>query len=1275
MAVRSASTPEAGSRAHPLAPYVPRLLAAWSPTAHDPRHMRVTGSLAFVDISGFTQLTERLARKGKVGAEEMSDTLSATFAALLTVARGDDADLVKWGGDAVLLLFHGPDHAARAARSAYRMRHALRTAGRVGTTSGAVTLRMSVGIHSGDLDFFLVGDPAIHRELVISGPGASATAEMEAAAAAGQIGLSAQTAALLPARLLGAGLGGGRLLRSQPPLDDLVVLPRQAGLDPASALPPPIRARLLAGAVQPEHRTIAVAFVQFSGTDALMAADGPAALAQALDDVVRNVQGACAEYDVTFFESDINRDGGKIMLTAGAPHSAGHDEERMLRVARLVMDRAGRLPLRIGVNRGRVFSGDFGPDFRRTFSVKGDAVNLAARVMAKAAPGQVLATTQVVERSATVFRTVQLAPFMVKGKSMPIHAAEVGEIVGSRRDDRIEMPLVGRAEELATLRAALDGARARTGTLVEVVGEPGIGKSRLVEELLADAADVVVVTAPCEEYESSTAYFPFRRLLREVLGIAPDSDSATVAARLTDRVAANAAHLLDWVPLLGVPLDVDLPPTTATRELDEQFRKPRLEAVVCELLEWVLPTPTVLVFDDAHLMDDASADLLRRLASQLDRSPWLVLVTRRDLEAGFVPRAQDHPVTVRPAPLPPEAALTLLHAALDEHPLPAQAVAAMAARAGGNPMFLEALVREAARSGSVAELPESVEGLVTSQIDRLDPEDRAVLRYAAVLGTVVDEDLLVGLLDEHAQRPREGALHRLSGFLLRERSGRLRFRHALMRDVAYEGLPFSRRRVLHDQVGSRIEGGTAAPESHCELLSLHFFHAGRYKKAWHYSVLAGERALEKYANGEAIDFFRRAVESARQCGDVEPTRLAQVLERLGDALFLVGLSQDAVAAYARARRHVRADPVRVATIIEKEVRVDQRLRRFPTSLRRISIALRGLGDRGDSPARVARSLLARRYAFSRYNQGRVDDALHWAETAAREAEDAVDTETLALAYTMLSFVHTSSGRPEPLPYTELALRAYTELGKLAPQAHCLNNLAVQAFTAGRWEHALRLYREAREIFARIGDTASEANVMYNEVELLVRQGRVAEAGALLPDTIRLARVVQDDELLALAMRERARVVAASGRLDEAIALLEQTRARFETLDEPPEVLATQVALATVLLDHGRPQEAAVVLERISADSGPDRAAADPAVALAAGRLARSRGDRAQAREHLEHGLALAERENRRYEQAVLLAELALLLREVAAPGAEQADRAATGLLRSLGIVTSARTSG
>ena len=146
------------------------------------------------------------------------------------------------------------------------------------------------------------------------------------------------------------------------------------------------------------------------------------------------------------------------------------------------------MPVRIGVNRGHVFAGDIGPAYRRTYTVMGDTVNLAARVMAKAEPGQVLVTTEVLERSKVTFATVALEPFMVKGKAKPVQAFELGEIEGVGRDlpavtagDR--PPFVGRERELAVLREGLDGARGGAAASIEVVGEPGIGKSRLLEEV------------------------------------------------------------------------------------------------------------------------------------------------------------------------------------------------------------------------------------------------------------------------------------------------------------------------------------------------------------------------------------------------------------------------------------------------------------------------------------------------------------------------------------------------------------------------------------------------------------------------------------------------------------------------------------------------------------------------------------------------------------------------------------------------------------------------
>ena len=180
---------------------------------------------------------------------------------------------------------------------------------------------------------------------------------------------------------------------------------------------------MLSATREPEHRRVTVAFVHFDGTDALLESAGPQAVADYLDQLVTDVQDAVDRHGVTFLGTDIDHDGGKIILVAGAPSTSGDDEENMLVALREVMDKQRHLEVRVGVNRGPVFVGDIGPSYRRTFTVMGDTVNLAARLMAKAAPGQILATPEVLERSRSEFVATPVAPFYVKGKALPVEGA------------------------------------------------------------------------------------------------------------------------------------------------------------------------------------------------------------------------------------------------------------------------------------------------------------------------------------------------------------------------------------------------------------------------------------------------------------------------------------------------------------------------------------------------------------------------------------------------------------------------------------------------------------------------------------------------------------------------------------------------------------------------------------------------------------------------------------------------------------------------------------
>src|SRR5215831_13548101 len=197
-----------------LAPFVPLLTLEWLRNYPERVWTEVDGTVAFVDISGFTAMSERLSSLGKAGAEEVTDVMNATFAALLQVAYAEGGGLLKFAGDALLLLYQGEEHARRAVRAAFGMRRVLRAIGRPRTSAGAVQLRMHAGIHSGTFNFFLVGES--HRELLVTGPAATRTVEMEAASEAGEILVSPETAAQLDPSTLGEEKGPGFLLQKEP---------------------------------------------------------------------------------------------------------------------------------------------------------------------------------------------------------------------------------------------------------------------------------------------------------------------------------------------------------------------------------------------------------------------------------------------------------------------------------------------------------------------------------------------------------------------------------------------------------------------------------------------------------------------------------------------------------------------------------------------------------------------------------------------------------------------------------------------------------------------------------------------------------------------------------------------------------------------------------------------------------------------------------------------------------------------------------------------------
>lgn len=1139
-----------------LRPYVPELLLGWPA---DVPWQELEGTLVSADISGFTALSERLASLGKEGAETLNLLVSDCFHGMIEDCVGRGGDIIKFGGDALLVWFFGDHHAVRAVSAALAMRSTIRQVRR--TPDGRrVPLGISIGAHSGAHHFVQVVGTV--PDLIVTGPGATATVQAESDAEAGMVLVAPSTAALLPPSWLGSAHGGGVVVvRRRGVPADLSMWPSGQWARPPSAFVPPEQRDTVLAGIANEHRQLAVSFVAFGGADRLVAEGRIDELAVRLQQVTSSISAACARNSTYLLATDVAPDGGKFIVAGGAPIAHGNNEDRLLRTVREVVDADPGLDLHAGVHRGSLYAGDLGSARRRVYTTLGDSMNLAARLSAKAAPGEVVVSRVAMEWSSVEFEVDPLPPFLVKGKAQPIHAGRLGASVGRRRARlSVDGPMVGRVAELQRVLGAVDHAKGGTSAAAVVVGEPGSGTTRLLAEVVERATELGVAAwvARCSPLDRVQGHSVSGDLVRHLLGVPDHVPGDAVIERLAAVGAERFPRSVALLPLLAPVLDADVADTPESLLVPVDLRTARTAQLVVQVVSALVTEPTLLAIDDVHHADEITTAAVGLLCGASVDLPLCTVVTTKtpgEFEAD----------TVELHALDDASMVTLVDRLLADADVSSEIEREIVARSDGNPLFATEIVG-AVLEGS-AGVPDTLDAAIEIRLDRLDPVDRRVLRTAAVLGAEVPLERLGRLLDAGELADHE-RWDRLAEFLERVGPGVVRFRLDAHRRVAYDGLPYRTRRQLHAAVMADLEAD-AGGEPDGDLLTLLAYHAdaaGDEVKAWRFGAAAGRAAVDQGRPGDAARWYRLAWRWKRAAPSSE---LARVAEAAGDSFEVVGEFDLAVDAFGRALA-ATGSPIDRARLLRKRGDVAERAGEYAVARRWYQRAARQLRNvpwstalREQAQLDCARSGLALR-------QSQSDEAWRYANLALAQAERVGDWSTAAHAalmvdnlITQMSWSGVRVSRPDVLGMHQRA-------GDLLGAARWLSNQAVDRYYEGFWDDAVEMYRESAEQCARFGHLASEATALNNIAEIHSDRGRYDEAAALFRTARRSWRAIGYGVGIALVQANLGRLATRTGRVDDGVDLLTESIGRFEALHMPSMTADVRLRLVEHALLHGLP---------------------------------------------------------------------------------------------------------
>ena len=1186
------------------------------------------------DISGSTALGERL------DPEDLRSVLGSYFVALAREIHRRGGIVDKYVGDAVIAVFGVPetreDDAARAVVAAVAMQEAIERENIELQRRYGVQLACRIGIATGRVVGGAIAEDVQATHTVVGAPVALAEA-LESAAALGTVLVSPATRTAARGAIRFAGLERVRPKASS----RLIPAYRVLGLrrdtrelvNVIGAVPTSASLQVTADgthALAEERKVVTVMFADISSSEPLGARMDPTRLRTVLGAYFGVLARAIQHYGGTVDKYI----GDAVMAVFGAPVSHEDDGVRAIRAALEIQRSAKslnttlektygiRIAIRIGVNTGEVVAGLL-PGEVLAYTVTGDAVNTAQRIESAAPPDGVLVSesTLALARNAFVFETVP--PLTLKGKSAPVL---VYRVLGAERraSPRGGPKIVGRERELALLFGHYREALASRGQLVHVCGEAGVGKTRLIAELLSGLSPGTArLRARASSYEQSTPYALVAELVRRMLAISATDDEPTARAALSANhdLASGEAAVTLLLELLGYEVRSLLDPAGKRRLIVSLLRE--------ALSRRTALAPLAVVIEDLHWRDASSADVLAEVTAAV--APLRCLFVSTSREATDVTWSAE---IIALDALPPAAAGELVDR-LSPVPLDDATRALILERTAGNPFFIQEVVRSV-RPGKELTVPATVQDLLEARLDALDASPRHVAQGAAVIGRTFATRVLARVTPEEELDPALGILER-EHFVGRVAMAEptYSFAHALVQEVAYRTQLMAHRRKAHvvvgdaytDLFGERIE-------EFIDTLAFHYRHGDDDPKAVTWLVRAGQRAQRLYANAEAVDYFRAAIDRSVADSDAR----AGAHEALADVHRLTGRYDEALAAYADAMQiRLEGDVVALARVRRKSGVVQQLRGRADEALATFADVLAMLPP--DASGERVRARL--NIADLQFRSGKADLAIEHLHTALRDAEGSGDGEASAEALKQLGTIHAYKGElGQALQYQQRSLAAYVSLGDVLGEANVHNNIGRTERRRSRHAEARAAYERALAIRQRIGDQLGRIHSHGNIAEVHFLRGELEDAQRHYQTVMELSRAIGYPLGVSNALAGLGATNVALGRAEEAITQLRDAIAELERAGQRTYIVETLRDLTDAYV-ASRSSLALAAAERgidLARELALPQLVAIALQALGSAHLAA--GDAGSAAIALEESRALLERGDDRHELGRTLALLA-----------------------------------